>query len=78
MYGSASATLIVSARKVLTFGLSVVVYPKPFNKLHMMALVLVTVSAGFLQLQLMADEVFRRAANSRDVTKPGQSPFVYV
>jgi drug/metabolite transporter (DMT)-like permease len=52
-YGAVSSTLVVTVRKVLTFFISVFLFPKPFTMYHFVSLVTIIVSSVLLQFRLM-------------------------
>jgi drug/metabolite transporter (DMT)-like permease len=84
-YGAASATIIVTVRKSITFVVSVALFPKPFSALHALALALISVSAAMLQLGLMQDDAraereqhARAAADQRQDQRREDAPGLVV
>jgi hypothetical protein len=48
-FGATTAGIVVTLRKILTFGLSFIIFPKPFGALHMAGVALAVAGAALLQ-----------------------------
>jgi len=53
VYGSPSASIVVTVRQVLTYMVSVILFPKPFTLLHAVSIGGTSLSAYFLQESIM-------------------------
>mmetsp|Transcript_8082 Transcript_8082/g.16075 ORF Transcript_8082/g.16075 Transcript_8082/m.16075 type:complete len:401 (+) Transcript_8082:629-1831(+) len=60
-FGSTSATIVVTIRKCITFGISVLIFPKPVTYTHIAALGLISLSACSLQMCLLNDEATQQS-----------------